>query len=79
MLLWHWRVPYLQHDLPLTTVVNITLVQEGEQITVRSDALGQDEQVLALSLQIMAYLSMLEHQNPDHMTVDMPTLSMGAH
>lgn len=63
----------------MTTVVNITLVQEGDQITVRSDALGQDEQVLALGLQIMAYLSMLEHQNPDHMTVDMPTLSMGAH
>ena len=63
----------------MTTVVNITLVQEGEQITVRSDALGQDEQVLALGLQIMAYLSMLEQQNPDHMTVDMPTLSMGAH
>ncbi len=63
----------------MTTIVNITLVQQGDTISVRSDALGRDEQVLAIGLQIMAYLSMLEQQNPDHMTVDMPTLSMGAH
>lgn len=79
MLLRYGSVPHLQHHLQLTTVVNITLVQEGDQITVRSDALGQDEQVLALALQIVSYLAMLEGQNPDHMTVDMPTLSMGAH
>jgi hypothetical protein len=63
----------------MTTIVNITLIQEGEQITVRSDALGQDEQVLTIGLHIVSYLSMLELQNPGHVTVDMPTLSMGAH
>ena len=63
----------------MTTVVNITLIQEGDQISVRSDAMGQDEQVLAIGMQIVTYLSMLEGQNPGHMHVDMPTLSMGAH
>ena len=63
----------------MTTIVNITLIQEGEQITVRSDALGRDEQVLAIGLQIVAYLSMLEGQNPGHFHVDTPTLSAGAH
>ena len=63
----------------MTTVVNITLVQEGDQITVRSDAMGRDEQVLAIGMQIVTYLSMLECQNPGHFHVDMPTLSMGAH
>jgi len=63
----------------VTTVVNITLVQEGDQITVRSDAIGEDEQVLAIGLQIVQHLSYLELHNPDHMTVDMPTLSMGSH
>lgn len=63
----------------MTTIVNITLIQEGDQISVRSDAVGRDEQVLAIGMQIVTYLSMLEGQNPDHMTVDMPTLSMGAH
>jgi hypothetical protein len=62
----------------VTTIVNITLIQEGEQITVRSDALGRDEQVLAIGLQIVAYLSMLEGQNPGHFLVDMPTLSARA-
>ncbi len=63
----------------MTTVVNITLVQEGDQITVRSDAIGQDEQVLAIGLQIVQHLSFLEMHNPEHLTVDMPTLSMGTH
>jgi len=63
----------------MTTVVNITLVQEGDRITVRSDAIGEDEQVLALGLQIIGHLSYLESHNPDHLTVDMPTLSMGKH
>lgn len=59
----------------MTTLVNITLVQEGDKISVRSDSMGQDEQVLAIGLQILSYLSMLEFQNPEVMTVDMPTLS----
>jgi hypothetical protein len=63
----------------LTTVVNITLVQEGDRITVRSDAVGRDEQVLALGLQILGHLSYLEMQNPEIFTVDMPTLSAGKH
>jgi hypothetical protein len=63
----------------MTTVVNITLVQEGDQITVRSDAIGEDEQVLAIGLQIVQHLSYLELQHPEHFTVDMPTLSMGSH
>ena len=63
----------------MTTIVNITLVQEGDQISVRSDALGRDEQVLAIGMQIVTYLSMLEGQNPGHFHVDMPTLSAGAH
>lgn len=63
----------------MTTVVNITLVQEGDQITVRSDAIGQDEQVLAIGLQIISHLSYLELQHPEHFTVDMPTLSAGKH
>jgi len=63
----------------MTTIVNITLIQEGDQISVRSDAVGRDEQVLAIGMQIVTYLSMLESQNPGHVTVDMPTLSMGAH
>ena len=63
----------------MTTIVHITLVQEGDQISVRSDAMGRDEQVLAIGMQIVTYLSMLEGQNPGHFHVDMPTLSMGAH
>jgi hypothetical protein len=62
----------------LTTVVNITLVQQGDKISVRSDALGQDEQVLSLGLQIVTYLSMLELQNPGRIEVDMPTLAVRA-
>jgi hypothetical protein len=62
----------------LTTVVNITLVQQGDKISVRSDALGQDEQVLSLGLQIVTYLSMLEFQNPGRIEVDMPTLAVRA-
>jgi hypothetical protein len=63
----------------MTTVVNITLIQEGDQITVRSDAVGRDEQVLTLGLQLIGHLSYLESHNPDHLTVDMPTLSAGKH
>lgn len=59
----------------MTTIVNITLIQEGDTITVRSDALGRDEQVLAIGIQIVTYLSMLEFQNPGHFEVEMPTLS----
>ncbi len=62
----------------MTTVVNITLVQQGDKISVRSDALGQDEQVLSLGLQIVTYLSMLEFQNPGRIEVDMPTLAVRA-
>jgi hypothetical protein len=75
----HGTFPDLQHYLPLTTVVNITLVQEGDQITIRSDAVGRDEQVLALGLQILGHLSYLEMHNPEVFTVDMPTLSAGKH
>lgn len=63
----------------MTTVVNITLVQEGDRITVRSDAIGEDEQVLAIGLQIVQHLSFLEMHNPEHLTVDMPTLSARQH
>ena len=63
----------------MTTLVNITLIQEGDQITVRSDAIGKDEQVLALGLQILGHLSYLEMHNPEVFTVDMPTLSAGKH
>ena len=79
MLHGNGSVPYLQHYLPLTTIVNITLIQEGDTISVRSDALGRDEQVLAIGMQIVAYLSMLEGQNPGHFLVDMPTLSAVGH
>jgi hypothetical protein len=63
----------------MTTVVNITLIQEGDKITIRSDSIGQDEQVLSVGLQIISHLSYLELQHPEHFTVDMPTLSMGKH
>ena len=66
-------------DLQLTTVVNITLIQEGERITIRSDAVGQDELVLSIGLQILGHLSYLELHNPDYLKVDMPTLSAGKH
>ena len=79
MLHGHGTFPDLQHYLPLTTVVNITLVQEGDQITIRSDAVGRDEQVLSLGLQILGHLSYLEMQNPEIFTVDMPTLSAAKH
>ena len=62
----------------MTTIVNITLIQEGDTISVRSDALGRDEQVLAIGLQIVTYLSMLEFQNPGRIEVDMPTLAVRA-
>ena len=62
----------------MTTLVHITLIQEGDTIKVRSDALGQDEQVLAIGLQILSYLSMLELQNPGMVEVEMPTLSARA-
>ena len=67
---------WVQHKV--TTLVHITLIQEGDTITVRSDALGQDEQVLAIGLQILSYLSMLELQNPGMVNVEMPTLSARA-
>lgn len=62
----------------MTTVVNITLIQEGDTIKVRTDALGQDEQVLTIGLHILSYLSMLEFQNPGVVQVEMPTLSARA-
>lgn len=62
----------------MTTLVNITLIQEGDKISVRSDSLGHDEQVLAIGLQILSYLSMLELQNPGLVEVEMPTLSARA-
>ena len=79
MLLGIGPVSAVQYHLQLTTVVNITLVQQGDKISVRSDALGQDEQVLSLGLQIVTYLSMLEFQNPGRIEVDMPTLAVRAH
>lgn len=79
MLLRYWLAASVRCDLQLTTVVNITLIQEGDRITVRSDAVGRDEQVLTLGLQLIGHLSYLESHNPDHLTVDMPTLSMGSH
>jgi hypothetical protein len=63
----------------MTTVVHITLVQEGDQITIRSDSIGQDEQVLSIGLQIISHLSYLEMQHPENFIVDMPTLSMDTH
>lgn len=75
----HRPTPAPSRAYGLTTIVNITLIQEGDTISVRSDALGRDEQVLAIGMQIVAYLSMLEGQNPGHFLVDMPTLSAGAH
>ena len=79
MLLRQWLAASVRCDLQLTTVVNITLVQEGDKITIRSDSIGQDEQVLSVGLQIISHLSYLELQHPEHFTVDMPTLSMGSH
>jgi hypothetical protein len=79
VLLRYWLAASVRCDLQLTTVVNITLIQEGDRITVRSDAVGRDEQVLTLGLQLIGHLSYLESHNPDHLTVDMPTLSMGSH
>ena len=78
VLLRQWCIPYVQHDLQLKTIVNITLIQEGDQITVRSDSLGQDEEVLSLGLQILSYLMMLENANPDRLSISMPTLSARA-
>ena len=63
----------------MTTIVNITLIQEDGRISIRSDAVGQDEQVLYLGLQILGHLSYLEMTNPEIYTVDMPTLSAGKH
>jgi len=63
----------------LTTIVNITLIQEDGRISIRSDAVGRDEQVLALGLQILGHLSYLEMTNPEVFTVDMPTLSASQH
>jgi hypothetical protein len=79
VLLWKWIAAPLRCDLQLTTIVNITLIQEGDQITIRSDAVGQDEQVLALGLQILGHLSYLEMTNPEVFKVDMPTLSASQH
>ena len=62
----------------MTTIVNITLIQEGNKISVRSDSVGQDEQVLALGLQLIGHLSYLELSN-SLLTVEMPTLSSGTH
>lgn len=62
----------------MTTIVNITLIQEGNKISVRSDSVGQDEQVLTLGLQLVGHLSYLELSNP-LLTVEMPTLSAGTH
>jgi hypothetical protein len=63
----------------VTTIVNITLIQEDGRISIRSDAVGQDEQVLSLGLQILGHLSYLEITNPEVFKVDMPTLSAGKH
>ena len=63
----------------MTTIVNITLVQEGDTIRVRSDALGSDEEVLSLSLQLLSHLMMLENINPELVTVDFPTITAHAH
>jgi hypothetical protein len=79
VLLWKWLAAPLRCDLQLTTIVNITLIQEGDRITIRSDAVGRDEQVLALGLQILGHLSYLEMQHPEVFKVDMPTLSASQH
>jgi hypothetical protein len=79
MLLRYWLAAPLRCDLQLTTIVNITLIQEEGRISIRSDAVGQDEQVLSLGLQILGHLSYLEMTNPEVFKVDMPTLSAGKH
>lgn len=63
----------------MTTLVNLTLIQEGQRITVRSDSLGEDEEVLSLGLQIIGYLALLEQQNPEILKVETPTLAAGCH
>ena len=63
----------------MTTIVNITLVQEGDFIRVRSDSLGEDEEVLSLGLKIISYLAMVERYNEGRMDVEMPTLSLDQH
>lgn len=62
----------------MKTIVNITLIQEGDKISVRADSVGQDEQVLTLGLKLVSHLSYLELSNP-LLTVEMPTLSAGTH
>jgi len=59
----------------MTTIVHITLIQKDGTIKVRSDAIGSDEEVLSVSLQMLSHLMMLESAFPGQIEVMMPTLS----
>jgi hypothetical protein len=62
----------------MKTIVNITIVEDESGFTrVRMDAIGEGETALALGLQVIGHLSLLEDQAPDLFRVEMPTISQG--
>jgi len=62
----------------MKTIVNITIVEDELGFTrVRMDAIGESETALALGLQVIGHLSLLEDQAPDLFRVEMPTISQG--
>lgn len=62
----------------MKTIVNITIVEDDFGFTkVRMDAIGESETALALGLQVIGHLSLLEDQAPELFQVEMPTISQG--
>ena len=62
----------------MKTIVNITIVEDEFGFTrVRMDSVGEGESALTLGLQVLGHLALLETDNPDFISVAMPTFSQG--
>ena len=60
----------------MKTIVNITIVEDEFGFTrVRMDSVGEGESALTLGLQVLGHLALLETDNPDVISVAMPTFS----
>lgn len=60
----------------MSTTVCITIEQDDEgKIRVRTDAIGLDPVPLQMAMHALSLLNMYElHNEPGHITVDMPTM-----
>jgi len=63
-----------------TTVCIIIEQDDGGLVRVRTDAIGSDPVPLRMAMHALSLLNMYEiHNEPGHITVDMPTIQEARH